>query len=184
MEKVRKNKLAIFVFLLPAFLLFACIIVLPIFFSGYYSLLDWDGITKGVFVGLDNYVTLFTKPTIGFTKSIWNMLFLAFGAICLQLPFALLLALWLSRGSFNLNPAYFSRKFKEKTNTSFIDYLTAYRISQAALFAKQGFKMYQAAEKVGIPDANYFSKCFKKYQNMTYSEYVKQVNNSSESFPH
>lgn len=44
--------------------------------------------------------------------------------------------------------------------------------------------MYQAAEKVGIPDANYFSKCFKKYQNMTYSEYVKQVNNSSESFPH
>lgn len=98
MEKVRKNKLAIFVFLLPAFLLFACIIVLPIFFSGYYSLLDWDGITKGVFVGLDNYVTLFTKPTIGFTKSIWNMLFLAFGAICLQLPFALLLALWLSRG--------------------------------------------------------------------------------------
>ena len=86
--------------------------------------------------------------------------------------------------SFNLNPAYFSRKFKEKTNTSFIDYLTAYRISQAALFAKQGFKMYQAAEKVGIPDANYFSKCFKKYQNMTYSEYVKQVNNSSEYFPH
>lgn len=76
---------------------------------------------------------------------------------------------------FHLNPAYFSRKFKEKMSVSFVDYLTDYRIRQATKLARQGIKMYQAAERVGIPDANYFSKCFKKYQNMTYSDYMKQT---------
>jgi len=33
--------------------------------------------------------------------------------------------------------------------------------------------MYQAAEKVGIPDPNYFGRCFKKYTGKTYSEYQK-----------
>lgn len=75
---------------------------------------------------------------------------------------------------FGFNAAYFSRKFKEKTGTSFIDYLTSYRIAVACGLAEKGMKMYQAADEVGIPDANYFSKCFKKYKNMTYSEYVKK----------
>lgn len=74
---------------------------------------------------------------------------------------------------FGFNSAYFSRKFKEKTGQNFIDYLTAYRMEIACELAKQGKKMYQAAEEVGIPDAGYFGKCFKKYKNMTYTEYAK-----------
>lgn len=61
MEKVRRNKGAIYLFMLPAVVLFAIIIIIPIFMSSYYSLLDWDGITKGVFVGLNNYKELFYK---------------------------------------------------------------------------------------------------------------------------
>ena len=61
MDKVRKNKTAIFVFLFPSALLFLAIIILPIFMSGYYSLLDWDGITSGTFVGIQNYIELFTE---------------------------------------------------------------------------------------------------------------------------
>lgn len=98
MNKVRKNKLAIVVFLLPAVLLFAGIIIIPVFKSGYYSLLDWDGITEGTFVGLENYKTLFTKKTIGFTKSMGHMMMLAFGSVFIQLPFALFLALLLAKG--------------------------------------------------------------------------------------
>lgn len=96
MEKVRKNKLAIFVFLFPAVALFALNIILPVFCSGYYSLLEWDGITEGVFVGLENYKTLFTSSTTGFSQSLINMSILALGAVFIQLPFALLLALWLA----------------------------------------------------------------------------------------
>lgn len=75
---------------------------------------------------------------------------------------------------FGFNSAYFSRKFKEKTGENFIDYLTAYRVEKACELALQGKKLYQAAEEVGIPDAGYFGKCFKKYKNITYTEYVKQ----------
>ena len=33
--------------------------------------------------------------------------------------------------------------------------------------------MYITAKSVGIPDPNYFGKCFKKYTNKNYSEFKK-----------
>lgn len=74
---------------------------------------------------------------------------------------------------FGFNSAYFSRKFKERTGQNFVDYLTAYRMEMACELAREGKKMYQAAEEVGIPDAGYFGKCFKKHKNMPYTEYAK-----------
>ena len=66
MEKVRQNKLALFIFLAPAAILFFVIIIIPIFMSAFYSLQDWDGVTKGTFVGFKNYVELFTSKSVGF----------------------------------------------------------------------------------------------------------------------
>jgi len=76
---------------------------------------------------------------------------------------------------FGFNPSYLSRKFKEKSGISFIDYLTYLRIERACELAKAGEMMYITAEKVGIPDPNYFGKCFKKYKGVSYSEYMKSV---------
>ncbi|MCR5796300.1 carbohydrate ABC transporter permease [Eubacterium xylanophilum] len=98
MEKVRSNKAAIAVFLLPAAILFTLIIIVPIFMSGYYSLLDWDGITSGKFVGIDNYKELFTSDSINFMKTVGNSFLFAAMSVFLQLPLALLLALTLSKG--------------------------------------------------------------------------------------
>lgn len=98
MNKVRNNKVAIFLFLLPASILFISIIILPIFMSGYYSLLDWDGIGEGTFIGLDNYVNLFTSPTVKFTDSLIHVFLYTFVSVFLQLPFSLLLALILAKG--------------------------------------------------------------------------------------
>ena len=56
MNSVRQNKLAIFLFMLPASLLFLAIIILPIFMSGYYSLLEWDGVNQARFIGIGNYI--------------------------------------------------------------------------------------------------------------------------------
>lgn len=98
MEKVRKNKLAVCIFLLPALILFTMIIIVPIFMSFYYSMLDWDGMTKGVFVGLKNYVDLFTSPSAGFVKTLGNALLLALLSVVIQLPISLLLALLLAKG--------------------------------------------------------------------------------------
>ncbi|NLM13548.1 MAG: sugar ABC transporter permease [Epulopiscium sp.] len=98
MDSVRKNKLAIFLFIFPAALLFTAIIILPIFMSSYYSLLKWDGINKGVFIGLKNYMDLFTSKSVGFPKTIGNALILAVLSVFIQLPISLGLALLLSKG--------------------------------------------------------------------------------------
>lgn len=86
MDKVRKNKTAIFVFLFPSALLFLAIIILPIFMSGYYSLLDWDGITSGTFVGIQNYIELFTEKSLGFGPTVRNAFIFAGLSVFLQLP--------------------------------------------------------------------------------------------------
>lgn len=98
MEKVRRNKIAIVLFLLPAVILFAVIIVLPILMSSYYSLLDWDGITKGSFVGIKNYIELFTSKSAGFPKTLRNAMLLAILSTFIQLPISLFFALVLARG--------------------------------------------------------------------------------------
>lgn len=98
MEKVRRNKKAIAVFVLPAALLFTLIIIVPIFMSGYYSLLDWDGITTGKFVGFDNYVELFTSDSIMFLRTARNAFIFAGMSVFIQLPLALLIALTLANG--------------------------------------------------------------------------------------
>lgn len=98
MESVRRNKLAIFIFMFPAVLLFVVIIVAPIIMSTYYSLLDWDGFNKPEFVGIGNYFEIFKSKTANFDKSIINALILAALSVFLQLPFALILSLILAKG--------------------------------------------------------------------------------------
>lgn len=98
MNKVLCNKKAIVLFLTPALLLFLTMIIIPICMSAYYSLLDWNGLTKGTFVGLKNFVYLFKNPTTGFTKAIVNSLWLAVASTFVQLPIALFFALVLARG--------------------------------------------------------------------------------------
>lgn len=97
MDKVRKNKLAILVFMLPATILFLGIIIIPIFESAYYSLLDWDGINKSTFIGVKNYVDLFTSKQDNMLMTIKNAFLLAILSVFIQLPLALGLALLISR---------------------------------------------------------------------------------------
>lgn len=98
MNKVRKNKVAILIFMLPATILFTAIIILPIFMSAYYSLLEWNGFTEGTFVGLQNYIELFTNPSVGFGKTLANAFIFAGLSVFIQLPLALLLALTIGKG--------------------------------------------------------------------------------------
>lgn len=71
-----------------------------------------------------------------------------------------------------LNPQYFSRMFKEKIGVSFVEYLTQFRVNNAKqLLAFTNNSINAIAEEVGIRDANYFSRVFKKTEGVTPSEY-------------
>ncbi|WP_239619065.1 carbohydrate ABC transporter permease [Cohnella mopanensis] len=58
MEKVMSNKGIIALYVLPSLLLIIAIIYLPIVLTGYYGLMQWDGISPMTFIGLENYSTL------------------------------------------------------------------------------------------------------------------------------
>lgn len=98
MDKVLRDKRAILLFVLPGFILFLGVVILPIFSSTYYSLLDWNGLGKGTFIGFKNYIELFTGQNLAFNKSVFNAFYLTALTLVIQLPFALLLALILSSG--------------------------------------------------------------------------------------
>ena len=75
---------------------------------------------------------------------------------------------------FGFSASYLSRKFKQDTGKKFVEYLNDLRMKEAIRYAKNGAKMYLTAAEVGIPDPNYFSRCFKKYTGMSYSDYVAE----------
>lgn len=72
---------------------------------------------------------------------------------------------------FGFNSSYLSRRFKAETGKNFIDFLTECRMERAIILAKKDIPMYIAAQEVGIPDPNYFGKCFKRYTGINYSAY-------------
>lgn len=94
MNSVFSNKTAIAIFVLPTLLIFCGIVLVPIFVSSYYSVLDWNGVGKGIFIGLDNYVEMFTDARA--LHSIRNSFLFAAASIFIQLPISLLLALILA----------------------------------------------------------------------------------------
>ena len=94
MNSVFSNKGTIAVFVLPTLLLFCGIVLIPIFVSSYYSLLDWNGVGKGAFIGLDNYVEMFKDTRV--INSIKNSLLFAVASVFIQLPISLVLALILA----------------------------------------------------------------------------------------
>lgn len=98
MDGVLRDKKAILLFILPAIVIFAVIIVIPILMSVRYSMLDWNGIGKGSFVGLKNYHDLFVNNQDGFGQAIKNSVILAFLSVFVQLPIALAIALILASG--------------------------------------------------------------------------------------
>ena len=98
--KQKQKYIAIFLFLLPALLLFIGMLIAPIIMSIYYSLFDWNGLRaldpSNDFVGLKNYATLFNQR-IQFGSALKNAFILAGLSVFLQLPFSLALALALGK---------------------------------------------------------------------------------------
>lgn len=82
MNKVMSNKWVIALYVLPSLLLIMAMIYIPIVLTGYYGLMDWDGIGAMTFIGLDNYSTLVKDPM--FWSSAYHSLLLAvFSALSL-----------------------------------------------------------------------------------------------------
>jgi len=85
-------------FILPAIVIYTIVLPYPIVRTIYLSLTSYDVITAPRFVGLSNFVALFTTDP-DFVHALLNTLYLTVGCIVLQLPLAFVLAFWLSTGT-------------------------------------------------------------------------------------
>jgi raffinose/stachyose/melibiose transport system permease protein len=76
---MKRSKIGFWLFLAPCLISFIVIVLYPMLSGFYYSLTDWDGISSAPqFIGIDNFITLFTKE-----KLFWNCFeFTALFALC------------------------------------------------------------------------------------------------------
>jgi two-component system response regulator YesN len=75
-----------------------------------------------------------------------------------------------------VSPSYVSRMFGREVGKNFVDYLNEVRIEKAKeLLNDVRYKTYEIADKVGIQDARYFSRLFKKYTGKTPTEYRESL---------
>jgi len=69
---------------------------------------------------------------------------------------------------------YLSRIFREEMGESFNEYLTRIRMEYAIkLLQSSNLKVYEVAEKVGIPNYRYFSVVFRKWTGITPTDYKR-----------
>lgn len=61
---VRRETLVGWLFVLPALLMYAAFVLLPLLLSIQYSFFRWDGIGPMTWVGLKNYITIFDDPDL------------------------------------------------------------------------------------------------------------------------
>ena len=95
MEQYRRNKKIIFVFLLPALLVYIIFECIPVLQSFYFSFFEWPGI-QGVplkYVGIDNFVALIKNTQ--FHQAMRNILLFVFVGLLTQLPIGFFFAILL-----------------------------------------------------------------------------------------
>lgn len=93
-KKYNKTDKTAWLFLLPAGIIYISVIVAPIFYSLFISLYKWNGIGDKVFVGLENYKSLFSGDKTFHTAIINNLVWIVltiFITMSVSLAFAVVL---------------------------------------------------------------------------------------------
>lgn len=92
----KKEALWFYLLVLPWLIGFVTLTLGPMIYSFVLGLTDWDLFTDPKFVGLDNYIKLFTKDNV-FWKTVFNTLYYAFISVPLAMVFSLFIVYFLNR---------------------------------------------------------------------------------------
>jgi len=94
MQRQKKSNFGSYAFMLPALVIYLSVIVVPVFYSVFISLHEWNGAGSMKFVGLQNFITLFTTDDIFKValknNLIWILLTIV-GTMSISLMFAVIL---------------------------------------------------------------------------------------------
>jgi len=89
-KRVRREVLVGWLFVLPALLMYAGFVLVPLLLTIKYSLYRWDGVGPATWVGLKNYITVFQVPDLLGTivNAFWLVLWFSFIPVALGLVVA------------------------------------------------------------------------------------------------
>ena len=74
-----------------------------------------------------------------------------------------------------VSASYLSRKFKEITGQTFLDFLNKYRVRQAVRLLKAGtYRISEISEATGFTDYKHFCSVFKKYTSKSPTKFIKE----------
>lgn len=77
---------------------------------------------------------------------------------------------------FNTNKTTLCNRFRESYGTTVIDYVNRKRIQLAKIKLREGNEnITQIAAELGFNSVHYFSRLFKKYENLSPSEYIASI---------
>lgn len=83
-----------------------------------------------------------------------------------------------------LNPAYFSRLFKQSTGKTVLEHLTRIRLDRSKeLLADPALNLHEIAQRIGYNNTNSYIRFFRKYEGVTPGEYRKLKEPSSPLTP-
>ncbi|MGD6968600.1 carbohydrate ABC transporter permease [Rossellomorea vietnamensis] len=95
---LKKNK-ALLLFVLPGLILYSIFFIYPTFSALFFSFTDWDGLTPDYnFVGVENYINIFTNDSI-FVKALGNNVKFMLFVVVFQTLFSLVFALYLVKNT-------------------------------------------------------------------------------------
>ncbi len=93
---MKKKKWKPYLFILPAFVIFSAVVVIPTVYSLYLSFFSWKGVGAKEFVGLKNYINLFTVDPVFLTALRNNLIWIVLNVV-FTVSVSLLLAVALSK---------------------------------------------------------------------------------------
>jgi raffinose/stachyose/melibiose transport system permease protein len=161
MGRKRKESLENVLYTLPSLILVAITIYIPFVMSGYYSLTEWNGISKAPrYIGLDNFKALFGGST-DFVKSLiftgkYTVLFMIFSnVIALAIAVALVQKI---KGANIMRGMFFVPYIMSMTIVGFI-WKFIFSQGFAALFEKTGMEFLNLSW-LGDPKLAFYSIVF------------------------
>ena len=83
---------------------------------------------------------------------------------------------------FNINRSWLSTKFREKMGVGISDYIVKCRIDKAKELLKTDMNINQIAQEVGFSSKVVYCRAFKKYENITSTQYRKIVNANADDY--
>lgn len=73
-----------------------------------------------------------------------------------------------------VSASYLSRKLRGSLNITFVDLLNQYRVKMALQLLNQGtLRIYEISDRLGFSEYKHFCSVFKRYTNVTPTEFVK-----------